>query len=124
MAGSMTEVMAATLSTPRYAGQIDPSVFGTTRTQPTTTELIEMLRSANLDLAELHILAQPRIHPNGEHVVDFVESSSFGNFLGMVPAALRPTLRAELVDAFEARKSADGVRLREWEMLFVATRRE
>jgi arsenite methyltransferase len=61
MAGSMTEVMAATLGTARYAGQIDPSVFGTTRTQPTTTELIEMLRSAKLDLVELHVIAQSRI---------------------------------------------------------------
>ncbi|HSY25746.1 MAG TPA: hypothetical protein VK841_26685 [Polyangiaceae bacterium] len=57
---------------------------------------------------------------SGEDAVDFLDASSFGHFLRIVPEALRPQLRAEVSAALEAKRTLEGVVLRDWGLLFLA----
>jgi len=88
----------------------------------TTTELVTLVVESGLELGELHLVQRVRTHPSGEDAVDFMQSSSFGNFLGIVPEDLRTRLRGDLVAAFEARRGPDGIALRDWGARLVARR--
>lgn len=120
-AGTIGEALLAVLTSGSYDGRVDLSKLAVT-SQGTTTDLIAMILQSGLDLAELRIGRRTRVHSTGAEVVDFLESSSFGNFLRIVPEDLRPTLRRDLAAALEARRRADGVSVRDWGLVFVATR--
>jgi hypothetical protein len=105
-----------------YAGHVDLSALTFVERGCTSTDLISLVLEAGLELVELHVTQRIHRHASGEDLVHFLEASSFGNFLRIVPEDLRPTLRADLAAAFDARKSADGVLARGWGVLFVATR--
>ncbi len=93
------------------------------RRKNTTTEIVGLLLDAELELVELRVVARTRPHGSGREVVDFLESSAFGNFLRVVPEDLRPSLRADLEAAFEALRTPDGVvGVREWGTMLVARR--
>jgi ubiquinone/menaquinone biosynthesis C-methylase UbiE len=121
-AGTVGVVMRSALQRAPYAGQVDLSQLSVTSSSPTTTEMIALVIASGLRLDGLYVKANARTHANGEEAVAFLESSSFGNFLRVVPEALRPVLRRDLADAFEALKDARGVVIDGWGTLFIATR--
>jgi arsenite methyltransferase len=88
----------------------------------TLTEIVTLLREASLELRELHVTERRQWHARGEDVVAFFESSTFGNFLSSVPDDLRPQLRKDLVSAFDARHSAEGILIKDYGVLVVADR--
>jgi arsenite methyltransferase len=120
-ATTVARVCTAVLAAPRYrdVANVAGFAFGLG-----TTETIAMLLESQLELAELHVVERTRHHPSGQAVVDFLEASSFGNFLGIVPEDLRPSLRADVAAAFDERKGNDGIALRDYGMVFVARRRD
>ena len=67
-------------------------------------------------------MQRSRRHASGEEAVDFTEASSFGNFLRMVPEGLRESFRVDLAAAFEARRGPEGIDVREYVEVFVASR--
>jgi hypothetical protein len=81
-----------------------------------------MLQESRLELSELHVVSRTRTHASGDEVLDFLEASSFGNFLRIVPEELRASLRAELAAGFEARRGPSGVVVRDYATVFVAKR--
>jgi hypothetical protein len=85
-----------------------------------TTEIVTLLAEHRFDLIELHVVRRTQSFQRGEDVVDFAEASSFGNFLGLVPEALRASLRADLATAFDKIKETDCINLRQFGALFVA----
>jgi ubiquinone/menaquinone biosynthesis C-methylase UbiE len=121
-AGTVNQVLDALLARAPYAGRIDRSMITFASRGCTTTELVSLVLESGLDLAELHVVQSARTYANGEAVVDFIEASAFGTFLRPIPEDLRQLLRADLVAAFDARKGSDGVIVRGWGVLFVATR--
>jgi ubiquinone/menaquinone biosynthesis C-methylase UbiE len=121
-ASSAAAVIGPVLGRAPYASSVDLSGLAIASGAHTTTELVSMVLGAELELAELHITGRTRVHDTGEDVVDFMESSSFGNFLRIVPEPLRAPLRADLVAAFEARRTPEGIVMRDWGTMFVATR--
>jgi arsenite methyltransferase len=121
-ASSATAVCASVLALPRYAGKADLSALAVASRGNTATELVGLILEAGLELIELHVVQRIRVHPSGEDAVDFFESSSFGNFLRIVPDDLRPALRADLVAAFDARKGPEGIVMRDYGAVFVAAR--
>jgi ubiquinone/menaquinone biosynthesis C-methylase UbiE len=121
-ASTVTQVCGPVLGRAPYAEKVDLSALALASRGHTTSELISMVLESGLELAELHVVKRTRTHPSGEDAVDFIESSSFGNFLRMVPEELRPSLRADLVAAFEARKGPDGIVRRDYGTVLVATR--
>lgn len=121
-AGDAATVILSVLGRSPYVQQVNPSGFALARGGPTTTELISLLIDNRLDLAELAIRTRIRRHGSGKDVVDFLEASSFGTVLLLVPEELRPSLRTDLERAFESRRGDEGVVLRDWGSVFVAVR--
>jgi hypothetical protein len=83
---------------------------------------VSLVVESGLELVELHVTQRVSRHESGEAFLDFVQASSFGNFLRIVPEELRASLRADLVSAFDGQRGADGVVVRGWGVLFVAMR--
>jgi arsenite methyltransferase len=121
-AGTVAAVVTPVLGRSPYAEKANLSEMVIASRGLTTTELIALVLENRLELAELHVHRRARTHRNGDDVVDFLESSSFGNFLRVVPEELRPSLRADLAAAFEARRGPDGIDTGDYGTLFVATR--
>jgi arsenite methyltransferase len=121
-AGTISTLLIPVLGRSPYVGKVDMSTMAIASRGHTTTELISMVVESQLELAELHVRARLRRHGSGDDAVDFLESSSFGNFLRMVPEELRPSLRADMVEAFEARRGPDGIVTRDFGTLLLAAR--
>jgi arsenite methyltransferase len=121
-ANTVTVVCAPLLGRSPYVERVDLSALAVASRGHTVTELVTMVLESGLDLAELHVVPRTRLHPSGEDVVDFIESSSFGNFFRMVPEELRASLRADLIAELEARRGPEGIAMRSYGTVFVATR--
>ena len=121
-AGTGHAVLFPVLTRSPYAEKADMSALAIVSRGRTTTELISMVVESGLEVAELHVHARMRTYVSGDEVVDFMKSSTFGNLLRVVPEELRPSLRADVAAAFEARKGPDGIVTRDYATLFVATR--
>jgi ubiquinone/menaquinone biosynthesis C-methylase UbiE len=120
--GTVASVMGPLLGRSPYVEKADVSVLPFATRVPGTTDLIAMLLAADLKPLELLIVARSRTHESGAEVVDFLESSSFGNFLRVVSEDVRPAFRADLVAAFDAMKGPEGVVVHDWGMVFVGKR--
>ncbi len=121
-ASTVTTVCGPVLGQSPYAERVDLSALAVASRGHTTTELIAMVLESRLELLDLHVTQRTRVHRSGEEVIDFLESSSFGNFLRLVPEDLRRSLRADLARAFEARRRPEGIAMRDYATLFVATK--
>ena len=121
-AGTLGLTLEPLLARSPYAGRVDRSML-TFAKGCSTTELISLIVESGLELGELHVMERSRTHASGEAILDFFEASAFGTFLRPVPEDLRPSLRADLVAAFDAQRGLDGIAVRGWGVLFVARAR-
>jgi ubiquinone/menaquinone biosynthesis C-methylase UbiE len=121
-AGTFARVLQSLLQRPPYAGHVDLSALTLGKRGCTSTELVSLVLESQLELVELHLTQRVRHHESGEAVVDFLETSSFGNLLRGVPDELRASFRGDLVSAFEDQRGPEGVVVRGWGVLFVAMR--
>jgi SAM-dependent methyltransferase len=121
-AGTVGQVLGPLLAHPPYAGHVDFSALTFGRRGCGSTELVSLIIESGLELDDLHIVQRSRSYPSGAELVDFLEASSFGNFLRLVPEELRMSLRADLVAAFDGRRGPDGVAARGWGLMSTATR--
>ena len=81
-----------------------------------------MLLGAGLDLLEMHVVKRRLVFARGEDVVDFLQSSSFGNFLRLVQDDAQASFRADVAAAYEARRTSEGIAVHDHGTLLVATR--
>jgi SAM-dependent methyltransferase len=121
-AGTVGLVLGPLLARAPYAGRVDLSALTFANRGCTSTDLMSLVVESQLDLAELHVMQRTRTHASGEAIVDFLEASSFGNFLRPVPEELRASFRADLIADFDARRGSDGIVMRGWGVLLIATR--
>lgn len=121
-AGTVRLVLEPLLTREPYAGVVDGSMLTFASRTCTTTELILLVLESRLHLVELNVLQDTQTHASGEALVSFIEASAFGTFLRPVPEHIRSALRADLVAAFDAQRGAEGVTLRRWGLVFIATR--
>jgi ubiquinone/menaquinone biosynthesis C-methylase UbiE len=105
-----------------FTDKVDLSVLAVASRGHTTTDLVSMVIESGLELVELHLVPRTWTRTTGDEAVDFLEASSFGNFLRIVPEELRGSLRAELAAAFEATRRPEGIVVRDYGCLFVASR--
>ena len=108
-AGLIRTVLDKVLSRPRYRDHVKVEDYVTARQGTTTTELILLLTNAGFSLDGLEVLRSVTRHESGERFVDFLESSTFGNYLAHVPENLRPTARTEFVSELESLNSGEGI---------------
>jgi arsenite methyltransferase len=121
-AGTLGLVLGSLLAREPYAGRVDFSALTFGGRGCTSTELVSLVVQSRLDLVELHVMQRSRNHASGEAFIDFLDASSNGMFLRPVPEELRTSLRADLIAAFDALKGPDGVAVRGWGVLLIATR--
>jgi arsenite methyltransferase len=120
--GTMPAVCASVFSRSPYLESLDPSMLGVMHRHLTTTELVTLLVEQWFELVELHLVRRTQTLKSGEDVVDFAESSSFGNFLSLVPEDLQTSLRADLAESFNKNREDNGIILHQFATLFVAER--
>ncbi len=121
-AGTVPTVCASVFSRSPYLESLDPSMLGLMHRHLTTTELVALLVEQRFELIELHLVRRTQTLKSGEDVVDFAESSSFGNFLSLVPEDLQASLRTDLAESFNRNREGNGIMLHQFATLFVAER--
>jgi ubiquinone/menaquinone biosynthesis C-methylase UbiE len=121
-AGTFYAIVSSVVRRAAYADRVRASDLATIAPGLTTTDLMTTVLDADLALAEVHITPNWWHRASGREVVDFLESSSFGNFLRVVPDDLRDTLRTDIAAAFEERRERDGIHVQAWTALLVASR--
>jgi ubiquinone/menaquinone biosynthesis C-methylase UbiE len=122
LASTMAAVCGPVFERSPYRERANRDGFAIIRQSLPLTEMVTMILKSRLDLVLLKVVERRRTHATGHAVVDFVESSSFGNFLGIVPEELRPGLRDDLAAALDELKGPDGIVMRDHGMVFVARR--
>jgi arsenite methyltransferase len=120
-AGTTAQLVGPLLAE-KYTRKLNPDGFGVARAGCTITELVTLIVEAQLDLLELHVVRRTQSFARGKDVVDFLQSSSFGNFAQLVTADARADFEADLAAAFDARKGPDGVSTHDHGVLLVAAR--
>jgi ubiquinone/menaquinone biosynthesis C-methylase UbiE len=121
-ATTLYEVVNAIVRRAPYADRIRATELSVVPPGQTTTDLISTVLGSGLELSEVHITHTWWNRSSGRELLDFLESSSFGNFLRAVPEDLRETLRTDLAAAFDARKAGEGIPVKAWTTLLVASR--
>jgi hypothetical protein len=91
----MSKVLGSVFGQPAYRGKLRLEKFALAHQRSTVSEIITMVLAAGLDLAELHVTERVRRMASARELVDFMEASSFGNFLSAIPEALHDTFRAD-----------------------------
>lgn len=122
LAGTLSVVCASVLTQAPYAEAIQPAGLEVLDRHVTTTEALTLLAEQQFELVELHVVRRTQVLRSGRDVVDFAESSSFGNLLSLVPERLQASLSKDLAAAFEKSKQGDDIVLHQFVMVFVAER--
>jgi ubiquinone/menaquinone biosynthesis C-methylase UbiE len=73
-------------------------------------ELERLLGQSGFAVKKIEVRPHVRYHPTPEAAVEFAEASSFGNFLGHLPAELRTTARAAIMRELEQYRTPEGIR--------------
>jgi arsenite methyltransferase len=102
------------LSRKPYSDVVKLEDYVTARQGVTSTQLVELLLAAELEVSHLEIVTRRRRFATGAQIVDFLESSTFGNYLSHVPLELRDQAREDIVAEFESRRSEDGIDFRSY----------
>lgn len=107
-----------------YADRIRATEWPAVPPGQTTTDLISTVIDSGLEIGEVHVTRRSWRRASGKELVEFFESSSFGNLLHAVPENLRDQLRADLAAAFDARKDGGGITVKAWTTLLIALKLE
>jgi len=97
------------LAGPKYRDRVNPDDYVTSKQGTTATELIKLLSDAGFEVDEVAVRRNSTYHESGTLLVDFLESSTFGNFLVHVPEELRPSARAEYIQALDSISQGKGI---------------
>jgi arsenite methyltransferase len=83
-------------------------------------ELIELLEGAGFDGVEVDSVTVMHYYSSADELIDFIEASSFGNFMRNVPDNIRPKAIAGIKKELEQFRTQDGIELESNTMLAVA----
>jgi len=89
----------------RYAQALD----GMTQ-RVSAGELENLLQQTGFEIKTIAVRPHVRYHPTPEAAIAFAEASSFGNFLGHLPAELRTAAREEIKRELEQFSTSEGIR--------------
>jgi arsenite methyltransferase len=87
-----------------------PEVQGAFGHHVGVSELEQLFERAGFHSQSLALEPNIQHHPSAEALVEFSQASSFGNYLGHLPEALRAGARQELIRELEALRTPDGIR--------------
>jgi ubiquinone/menaquinone biosynthesis C-methylase UbiE len=119
-ASTMSKVLGSVFGKPAYHGRLRLEKFALAHQRSTVTEIIAMVLAAGLDLAELHVMERMRRVASASELIDFMEASSFGNFLSAIPEDLHDTFRSDFERVVQAHPHPEGFATRDWGAVIVA----
>jgi ubiquinone/menaquinone biosynthesis C-methylase UbiE len=108
-ATTLRSVTTEVLSKAPFQGHLDADSFAPTLHGVTTTQLVELFLDAGFRVSDVRVLSVNRLYKSGREIIDFVESSTFGNYLNHVPEALRDKARSDLENGFEKLREEEGI---------------
>lgn len=94
---------------PPYNKVVNIEDYVFTRHGITATQLVQQFLGARLAVQSVDIRKRVKYFLSGREVVDFLESSTFGNYLQHVPGNLREDARREIIAEFDALKSGGQI---------------
>ncbi|BBL77209.1 hypothetical protein [Methylomagnum ishizawai] len=86
-------------------------------------ELVWLLDRNGFSVEKVELKENVFNHPDADDAIDFSQASSFGNFLGHLPDALRESAIAEIKQELENFRTADGIRLEGRRIVAIATQK-
>jgi arsenite methyltransferase len=116
-------VTDSVLSRKPYNEVVNTEEYVSVKHGVTSTELVELLLASDFDISGLEIVPRRRRFATGKQLVDFLESSTFGNYLTHVPLDLREQAREDIVAEFEARRTEDGIDFRNYTIFALAEKK-
>jgi len=119
-ATTLRSVTTRVLGREAYRELVNADDFAPTRNGVTTTRLLELLLGSGLAVSDFHIRAVRRSYASGKDILDFAESSTFGNYLHHVPDGLRDRARAELEAEFDLLKQDGAIAFQGYTLFAVA----
>lgn len=75
----------------------------------TAGELGQLLEQSGFSISSLVVEPHHSLHPSASAAIDFAQASSFGNFLGRLPEALRAPARAQIEAELEELRTDRGI---------------
>ncbi len=102
---SFRKVTERILSRPPYNKVVNIEDFVAARHGVTATQLVQQLLGAGLEVLSVEIRKRVKMFASGREIVDFLEASTFGNYLHHVPDNLREAARKGIVAEFDAQKA-------------------
>jgi ubiquinone/menaquinone biosynthesis C-methylase UbiE len=88
----------------------------------TLDELRALFGKVGFDSLSIDLIPNEAVYTNPAAVIDFVQASSFGNFLGHIPAALRDRARADIETELENRRTPQGILVRGTRVIAIAVK--
>ncbi|UZR29574.1 class I SAM-dependent methyltransferase [Methylococcus mesophilus] len=104
---ALERIVQSVVERPPYAAH--PVVSATTPYKVTSAELAALLERAGFRVRSLEIRSFVDHFDNPATVIDFSRSSSFGNFLGTLPAALRASAIEEIKSELAKLRGPEGI---------------
>jgi ubiquinone/menaquinone biosynthesis C-methylase UbiE len=75
----------------------------------TAGELAQLLEQSGFTISSLVVEPHHSLHASASAAIDFAQASSFGNYLGRLPEALRATARTQIEAELEALRTERGI---------------
>jgi ubiquinone/menaquinone biosynthesis C-methylase UbiE len=116
----MHEVVAEVLARPPYSDFARPAAGITYRVSE--QEMHELLEAAGFSVALIETRDTMHHYATPEAAIRFSEASSFGNFLGHLPEAVRPAAREAIGRELAGMATAEGIRRDGRRLVAIATR--
>jgi arsenite methyltransferase len=117
---AVQEIRRSVLSRPPYAAY--PAASENVSLRVSQDELRQLLQDAGFEPRSLELRESATVHPTGEAAIEFSQASSFGNFFGHLPEALRPQARAEIAQGLEQTRTPQGIPQRGARIYALATK--
>jgi ubiquinone/menaquinone biosynthesis C-methylase UbiE len=105
---------------PPYNKVVDLDNYVAARHGVTTTQLVELLLKARLGVQNVEIRKRVKMFTSGREIVDFLEASTFGNYLYHVPITLQDGARKEIIKEFDTQKSGGQIEFTGYTIFAVA----
>lgn len=102
---SFRKITDRVLQRPPYNKVVNIEDYVTAKHGVNATQLVELFLGAGLVVQSVDIRKRLRNFTSGREILDFLESSTFGNYLQHVPGNLREDARHEIIAEFEAHKA-------------------
>jgi ubiquinone/menaquinone biosynthesis C-methylase UbiE len=101
------DIKSEVLARAPYRDHVAPEAGGTHRVS--AEELKALFTQTGFALESIELVSHVTHHATAEAAIEHAEASSFGNYLGHLPAQLRERARREILEAVDELRTAQGI---------------